>query len=823
MGVYTGRFISPSGTRSSTRAHIFAKRRLSDTTPWVYLPFMRFSEQELLANNIGQARFESYYGQILQGSHGYRLWDFYFPYTVNGAFLLVAGQNGFTNTGPVEVLGIYQIQNEDVEQYLPPEMPAGHQTWTGLEVSCNLDRMFPSYSVATGYSTLIEVPELFVFNDPSYDSIGFKAGNRSTYTNDGGVYFFSFDKSNKTRWSNYDILEYLFYYFINYKSTSPIQWRLDGDGVDILKNIYEIHDFKGKSVWDIINELVSKSYGLMINVLFSYDSLNPILNISSTMPPNIFGNIGLSSGTRTRYYNINLEQQGVLNNSLSFDEGATYDKIQVVGGPIYTTATFSHIDETLDKNWETETESEYLFIDEIYPIINLEEADQARSAEKYSDVYTNFKIPADWDGTTTYHVFPGDTSGNSYVEYGTYLNYFPKIDPSNGFLDFTYANEPYFEGLKFEPRTPILNDTGENTDTWVGVAIDPEDIDVLTDKIAPKYFRLDNLSNINLTSADIELGDNELSFKIKANQNYQFAKNTIVFDETGSETLGSWSDGTGAVDLALLDRDKIKIDYNDIFITTTIKSKNRLNLMRSANTYYEVPRLKRINLPEDTCIHLVMPYTIKDIIPSDTSGMQFGDIEYYDDIFYLKNDMNKLRTIMELALAVYGIPRSACTFTVADSLPSIRVGDYIVANIGRIGATFINSNITSIKRSYTENGIETTVTTSFEELNFENIFDNTNLLNKFKETQEYVLSGDGGRRAVIRPKKGEMPAKPVRRVDDFPEIPKSKTEFIFLTTANTTQQNSQKYSSGPGETRWHALEKFTDLNGYPNELAGDHT
>jgi len=820
LGIYTGVFRSPSGPRSATRAHCFAKRRLSDSQ-WVYLPHMRFSEQTLLANNIGQAKFESYYGQILQSTHGYRLYDFYYPYTVNGAFLLIVGQNGFSPTGPVEVLGLYQIQNEDVEQYLPPVLPAGKQTWTGVEVSNNLDRIFPSYSMIKGYSTLLETPELFIFNDPSYDSLGAKAGNKST-DKDFGAYIFSFDKQNKTRWSNYDILEYLFYFFINDENNSSIRWEIDGDGADILKNIYEVHDFNGKSCWDIINELVSKSHGLMINVLLSYDSLRPVLNISSTMPPNIFGNLGISSGTRTRYYNINLEQQGVVQNSLSFDEAATYDIIQVVGGPIYTTSTFSLINETLEKNWTTEQEQEYLFIDEIYPIINMEEADQARSAEKYSDVFLNFKVPDDWDGVALYNVFPGDTSGNSYVEFPLGLNYFPKINPRNGYLDFTYTNEPLFEGLEFEPRTPIQNDKNENTDTWVGVAIDPEDIDVLTDKVAPKYFRLDNLSNINLTSSDIELGENELTFKIKANQNYQYAKNTIIYDETGTSTLADWSDGTGQIDISLMDRDKIKIDYNDIFITTTIKSKNKLNLIRYANTFYETPRRKRIDLPEDTCIHLVLPYTIKDVIPSDTSGLQFGDLEYYDNVFYIKNDMNKLRTIMELALSVYGIPRSSCTFTVADSLPSIRVGDYIVANIGRIGTTFINSNITSISRSYTDSGIHTTVTTSFEELNWNSIYDTANINNKFKEQKEFILGTDG-KRSIIRPKKGEVPAKPIRRVDDFPEIPKSKSETIFLTTVNTSQQNSQKWGASPGDTRWHPLEKYVTIAGLPNELAGDST
>jgi len=820
MGIYTGIFLGPSGPRSATRSHVFAKRRLSDPT-WTYLPFMRFSEHELLANNIGQARFESYYGQILQGSHGYRLWDFFYPYTVNGAFLLVTGQNGFTKTGPVEVLGLYQIQNEDVEQFLPPVLPAGHMTWTGVEVSNNLDRIYPSYSIVSGYSQLLSTPELFIFNDPSYDSLGAKPGNRSG-SKEIGAYRFSFDKADKYRWSNYDILEYLFYYFINNEENSAIEWQIDGDGADILKDIYEVHDFKGKSAWDIINELVSKAHGLMINVLLSWDSKNPILNISSTMPPNIFGNLGMSSGTRTRYYNINIEQQGVISNSLSFDEGSTYDVIQIVGGPIYVTSSFSIANDTLEKNWTHEIEKDYLFLDEIYPFKNQEEADQARSVEKYSDVYLNFQVPKDWDGVSMYNIFPGDTSGSSYVPYPLGLNYFPKIDPTNGFLDFTYRSEPYLEGLEFEPRTPILNNKNENTDTWVGVAIDPNDIDVLTDKVSPKYFRLDNLSNINLTSSDIELGENELSFKIKGNQNYQFAKDTIIFDATGDSTIAQWSDGTGSIDVSLMDKDKIKIDYKDIFITTTVKTRNKLNLIRYSSTSYETPRVKRIDLPEDTCIHLVLPYTIKDIIPSDTSGFQFGDLEYYDDIFYLKNDMNKLRTIMELALSVYGIPRSSCTFTVADSLPSIRVGDYIVANISRSGSTFINSNITSIKRTNSESGIETTVTTSFEELNFNSIFDNANITNKFKEQKEFVLGTDG-KRSVIRPKKGEVPAKPVRRVDDFPDIPKSKTEFIFLTTANTTQQNSQKWSSGPGEIRWHPVEKYTTLNGYPHELTGDST
>lgn len=818
MGIYTGTRHSSSAPRSATRPHIFAKRRLSDEN-WVYLPFMRFVSQELLAApGVGQAQFESYYGEILQGSHNYRLYDFFYPYTVNGAFLLVTGQNGFTPTGPVEVLGLYQIQNENVEQYLPPYLPAGKQTWTGLEVSSNLDRIYPSYSVVDANGELISVNELFVFNDPGKDSLGFKVGNRSNTSTDRGTYYFENKKDNKNRWSNLDIINYLFDFFINQQGTSEILWEIDGDGINILDNIFEIHDLRGKSIWECLGALIPSSYGLIFGCRLSYDSRSPIIQISTSYPPNTLETIGLTSGTRTRYFNINLEQHGVVANSLEFNEASTYDQIQVTGGPIYITSTFSFYNDILEKNWTPELQQEFLLIDQEYPLTTREETDQARSADKYSDVFLNFKIPTTWNGVQNYNVFPGDTSGDSYVDYPLGLNLFPQVNSTNGYLDFTFYHNPYLEGLKFEPRMPIQNEKAENADTWVGTAIDPNDIDVLTEVVAPKYFRLDNLSVIDLASSDIELGEDELSFKINGFPNYQYCKNTLIFDS--SSIYATAVDSTGQIDLSLMDVDKIKIDYHDLFITGTIKTRNKLFLTRNARTSYEVPRIKVIKLPEDLSMHVVMPYTISNIIVSDTSGMQFGDLEYYDTIFYLKNDMNKLRTIMELALAVYGIPRSICTFTVADSLPHLRVGDYIISNISRSGTTFINSPITSIRRQATDSGLHTTITTSFDEISFESIFSNTNI--NFKEVQEYVFGTDG-KRAVVRPKKGELPAKPIRRVDDFPKIPESKSETIFLTKVNTTQQNSQKWGASPGDTRWHPLEKYVTIAGLPNELAGDST
>lgn len=819
MGIYTGVRNSPSSARSATRPHVFAKRRLSDEN-WVYLPFMRFIDQELLAApGIGQAKFESFYGQILQGSHNYRLYDFFYPYTVNGAFLLVTGQNGFTPTGPVEVLGLYQIQNENVEQYLPPYLPAGKQTWNGLEVSCNLDRLYPSFSVVEANGEIVTVDELFVFNNPGNDSLGFKAGNKSNTETDRGIAYFDNSKNNRTRWSNLDIIKYLFEFFVNDSGNAEIQWEIDGDGIGVLDKVFEVHDLRGKSIWECLSTLIPISYGLIFSTRLSYDSRSPVIQISSTYPPNTLENIGLTSGTRTRYFNINLEQHGVVENSLEFNETSTYDEIKVTGGPIFVTTTFSFYNGILEKNWSDELQQEFLLIEDQYPVTNREEADQARSAEKFSDVFLNFKVKENWNGIQEYNVFPGDVSGYSYVDYPAGgLNIFPKVDPTNGYLDFNFYKNPSLQGLQFEPRTPLQNEKNENSDTFVGVAIDPADIDVLTDEIGPKYFRIDNLAAIELTSANTELGEGELSFKINGYPNYQYCKNTLVFDSSGS--YADIVDGSGAVDLSLIDVDKIKIDYYDVFITSTIKTRNKLNLVRNANTYYEVPRVKTIKLPEDLCIHVVMPNTISNIIPTDTSGFMFGDLEYYEDVTVIKNDMNKLRTIMELALSVYGIPRSVCTFTVADSLAHLRVGDYIISNIGRIGQTFINSPITSIKRAVTESGINTTITTSFEEISFESLFENVNF--NYKEVQEYMFAVDG-QRAVVRPKKGESTGKPIRRVDDFPEIPTSKSEIIFLTDRLTSQQNSQKYGAAKGDTRWHPLEKYTTLNGFPHELAGDTT
>jgi len=350
MGIYTG-VRTPSGPRSATRPHVFAKRRLSDES-WTYLPFMRFVSQELLAApGVGQAQFESYYGQILQGSHNYRLYDFFYPYTVNGAFLLVTGQNGFTPTGPVEVLGLYQIQNENVEQYLPPYLPAGKQVWTGLEISCNLDRIYPSYSVLEANGQLISVDELFVFNDPGQDSLGFKAGNMSSTSTERGVNYFDTKKGNKFRWSNLDILQYLLEFFVNEQGNAEFLWDLDGDGVGILSRIYEVHDLRGKSIWECFTTLIPSSYGLIFGARLAINSNTPIIQISSTFPPNTLENLGLSSGTRTRYFNINLEQHGVMENSLEFNEASTYDQIVVTGGPVYVTSTFSFYNGILDKNW----------------------------------------------------------------------------------------------------------------------------------------------------------------------------------------------------------------------------------------------------------------------------------------------------------------------------------------------------------------------------------------------------------------------------------------------------------------------------------------
>lgn len=809
MGIFTGRFMRSNSPRSATRLHCFGKKRLSDPN-WQYLPFLTANYIEHAAGpNIGQAEFESYFGLQIKGSHGLNYWDFYYPYTINGSFILVTAQNSFFNSGPVSPMGIYQINNENVEQYSHDTYPTGKQTFNGLELSSILDRIFISFSIVKNDdNVLLQIPTMKIFNDNLISS-NVNTGNRSSTKIGGAYYFDDRPNGNQTAWSNYDILEYFLTHFIN-TETNSISWEIDGEGIEVLNSIYSKFDPSGKSLLTIFDELISKNFGLGFGIDFNFNTNTPVLRIFSKFPPGVFSN-----SARGTYRYINLDNPGVISNSLSFDEGAVYDRIHVIGGPIYTTSTFSFYNNNLVENWNLNDEGEYLGLSGTYPVVSLEEMDEERSKEKYSSVYNNFKIPTNWNGVVFNFTLPGDIYGTTTQNYPTGQNLFPEIEPYSGFLDFTYDVSPYYWGKKFEDNLPFVDGEKQNLQPFVGIAADKADIDNLSVSEL-KYFKVTDLGNIGLNSANFSVENNQLAFKLDVNPNYIMAKDRIIIDDG----TAYWSENSSVeIDMTLMDGDKIKLKYENIFITATVNTGNKINLIRDARTTYETKRVKVIDMGDAFNLHYIAPQTISEIIPSPYEE-NFNDITYNQNPYIYKNDMAKIRNIMYLALAVYGVPRAVCSFTAADPLYNFRVGDYIVADVSKAGVTYINQNITSIRRSVTNAGVETEIMTSHEEVDFNTIY--ANMLDfkfgDFNKNEWAIGANPNDVRKIITPKKGQSPGKDITMVTDFPAIPTTKTRYIYLKNSEVDPINEQIWEGIPGDNRWRPTVKHSTLNGFPNEI-----
>jgi len=811
LGSFSGTYHFNSKPISASRWYCFAKLRLSDEN-WTFLPFLQCTSIEHgSAPNVGQAQFDAYYGIQLKGSHNINYWDFYYPYLVNGAFILVAGQNSFFTNGPVNPLGIYQINNESVEQYATGNnYPNGHTTFTGLELSGVLDRLFINFSVAVNnFDIRMRIPETFVFNENLVSSNN-TTGNRSA-TKDGGAYYFDLKPNNgQSAWTAYDIIEYIFIHFLNTEENA-VNWELDGDGMDVLRNIYIKLDITGKSVFQIFDEIINKNYGLGFSISFNTTTNSPIIWVFSKFPPGVFG-----ASSRGVYRTISLENRNVIQNSLSFDQGAIYDSIEVIGGPVYTTGTFSFYNNNLEEGWLIEDEEEYVTLDGVYPEVTLDEMNEEREKEKYKDVYNKFRIKREWNGVVGSVTLPGDSSGTTTQPYPFGYNYFPSVDPGSGFIDYTYYVAPYLWGKGFEQALPFVDQDNKNIPPIVGIAANKADIDNLS-RSELKYFSIENLGNIELPSGSFSIEETEPSFSTDIVPNYTLGKNRIVVNE--DTTGATWAgDGSTQINMTLMDGDLIKLRYDNIFITATINTGNKLNLIRNATTNYETKRIKTIDLGDSFNIHLIAPQTIEQIVPNPTVDNYF-DLQFSQDPYIYKNDMDKLRDIMFLALNTYSIPRAVCSFTVADPLYGFSVGDYIIADVSKVGVTFINQNITSIRRTLTDSGIQTEVTTSHDELSFESIF--ANMLDfKYNNRKDYAKGGDGIRK-IIKPKKGGDPQKSILVVDDFPAIPTTRTKYIYLKNSGVNDINEQVWEGIPGNTRWYPTAKHTDLEGLPFEINGE--
>ncbi len=694
---------------------VFVRRNLTD--PWTWLPFMYCTKaKEALAPTMPLATLVANFGTIARAEFAsYSVWD---PYFVSGVYVKVVGYThwSFANLW----YGI--IDTETVAPWGNTDVPTGTQTLTAYGFEHLFDRrvIYGSYTENFDGSAVNFVDRPVIFNRARDRGIGIQ-GNKST----------SFDSAFGpvgTQWTNLTILQYILDRWIN--ANTPFNFQLTGVW-SVLDDIVEVHDLQGLTPYQAINKLIKRQRGLAWQVVIDNDGFEFIKVIS--LFPEAVSTDDFTMPANANQTDVSFVGFANVKHDFTFDQALLFDRIVVMGGPIYSTFTLSYEDETLVKDW-TESEEDSCKAGTGTPADDAKLHDAERNTDKFERVYQRHKTPDDWDW------FAGDGEG------GVQNNAGPYITPG-GYLDATLESNVYRVGKRPERELPIEVDGTNTADPEYrkpiaiilteDVSNPGEFINVYVDKLTALGFQ-----NIHVRVADQGVAIELLCpiphiaglFKFKPvewESGFSYFEDDLVVG-TDENTYKATSDHTSGASTKpitggsyatvwALETDTAptniepEIDYKTLVVTINVKTDGHI-FIDTANLGYplwDAGRTKFIEM-RDAEAHYIVPGTVIEV----TDGALVKDVSGG----FVRDDTAQLRTAMTRAIAWYGIPRSKLAWEVGAIMTVLPTGTLVRWHFGPEGWTAINTTVTQRVWRWvkTLKGFDqsTTVETGYDELDF---------------------------------------------------------------------------------------------------------
>ncbi|MGB1270648.1 MAG: hypothetical protein ACPG5T_01105 [Endozoicomonas sp.] len=249
-------------------------------------------------------------------------------------------------------------------------------------------------------------------------------------------------------WTGKTVVLYLLEHF---KNKYGYEFTLTGSaGILALDNIKGAWSAKGKTYWQLINEIINPKYGFCFYINGEEDNLELVVN---TVVASLTGSVPANSSLTT----IDLADTHDLHDvNMKFMDDSSFGKIILRGGRHIFTNSFT-IDQ-FDESWTTDDKTDYN---------DSETTDDERRELKKENIFTKFflKPIADWDGKI-------DS-----------VPAFPVIDPVAETFSTSTNQDIYFPTFKF------LGNLGVRKD---GQAIQPF---AYMDDVDGKQHRMDNPAN----------------------------------------------------------------------------------------------------------------------------------------------------------------------------------------------------------------------------------------------------------------------------------------------------------------------------------------
>jgi hypothetical protein len=566
----------------------------------------------------------------------------------------------------------------------------------------------------------VEIGRAIAFNlGPGRDTDHARHGNRSEDKGNEEAYVFAADIGPPTAsnfdafWTVQQIIEYLFYYHPpgDIDGNDQLEWQVaDGADAEILGKLYPTCHAQGKSIKQLLDELIDRRrlVGYTIDVVG--DDENPKLNIftfnkdsitlpgGTTIPPN---------GTQTTWYFD--DDPSIRAAVVAEDDATRFDVVICRGDPLggcFTTCRnqsppYAYVlndwDDTREDGYNTGASSGGTYAALIR--IDKQAANQAYRADAiFEKVFRAFIIDPEWDGMLGAHAAcPDPTTEDA------------EGDPSSTPSPFWYP------GLKLLDRLPLRTDYDyttvddfETTSLTIGSSQPDYLRPFAVAKIGSLYYRLDQPGMGKATSetladngrtwaASLRMQDDCPGFFIDV---HGAPQHMIAVDEFTP------ADADDTADFAA------QVDWKDIACTIFCEFDQHVEAKwpeEDLTTTADVVRTLEIDVPG-----MRLDYLAADtVVGVDDEGALITT-----DGGYVRDDRALLSDMARCAFAWYADTRKAMAITKHDLVCEQVIGE-LITQIGTAeNTTTINSVVTKIEFNIREG--TTTVHTQFAELDFRN-------------------------------------------------------------------------------------------------------
>jgi len=585
-----------------------------------------------------------------------------------------------------------------------------------------------------------------------YEYGGGIVGNRSDQQIEGAsdVYVFS-DEGND--WTNYDIIKYLLKYYqqdngpqfflgkklkglIGFKCVScgktydykPEKCercsgsnfkrirlpRIENEEADIneaLDKIVGVYNFSSQTVRSALNVLINQGRGFSWTYTVDSDNNVEIVPFSLldkemtlgdvTMPANK-NKVALDLWENKMHTTVNVIQ----------DTMHTYDKIVVRGARMKCCCTLRPIQgykdsegeiqllpPSIEKGWTEAEETAYKNAakntegyDELDDYAKAELNDKFRAVDRFSRVFTTFRIPHDWDWTIWTMPEEGKDPSFELVN--------PKLDSLG---NITKEQAAYFNVdkrlLTFVPLKVGVDYSNYAKDENP-INSEPEfrKLFVLVKDRSGKYQYAEKLEN----PAIIRPLMREMGLEMRFRPAYLAALNHWADAEPGQTAVGGeleYTEGLG-------------IDYETMIATVFIETDQHVQLSYNL-TNYENKRVLTIDIP-DAELWYIVPGTIVDI---DAGGKLVEDKCWP----FLRDDCGRMRSALTAAVGWYGRRHNKVNITVKAIESGPELGT-LIDNVDVAGVGAAGSVVTAVSWNFQNRPPTTTIQTDFAALNIAGIF-----------------------------------------------------------------------------------------------------